>query len=427
MSQHVRIAVVILAFVLSASAVRADVYRILDDPGEALQARVDLIRTAESEVHALYFLARNDRITLAAVALLREAKRRGVGSVKLIVDANFHRIPKGVLAHLRDEGVEVRVYHPFTLRHPSWLFRRMHEKVVVVDGARYITGGRNLAEAYFGMAKKRNYVDRDVYVEGGSAADADRHFEDLWSSRHVAELDVHVRDWEKELAARALDEVLGELADEGVIVLDDAPRDWAHGQPEVESVRFLHDPVSGEGPRVADHLEQILEDAQESIVIESPYFIPTRSLLALLQRKLREGVEVIVLTNSLRSTDGVIVHAGYLKYRRRLARAGVDLREYKGPEPLHAKSMVVDRRVALVGSYNIDPRSENLNTEVMCVTEDEAVARRLLDSIEGHLADSFAVRSNGNPPRGLPDVSRARNIRAWAARLFLLPIVEGQL
>ena len=189
-----------LALLLTvASTVRADVFRVLDDDREAAQARVDIIQQADREVHALYFLARNDRITLGALALLCEARRRGVPSVKLIVDANFSHIPKAVLAHLRDEGVEVRVYHPLTLRHPSWLWRRMHEKFVVVDGERYIAGGRNLAEAYFGMARK-NYVDRDVYVEGASAADADRHFENVWSSAHVADLDVHVSAHRKEQA-----------------------------------------------------------------------------------------------------------------------------------------------------------------------------------------------------------------------------------
>src|SRR5712691_2619809 len=118
----------LFAFVLAASA-RADVFRLLDDPREAAQARVDIIQQAHHEIDALYFLARNDRITLTALALLRDARRRGVENVRLVVDANFQHIPKPVLAHLADEGVQVRVYHPLTLRHPSWLFHRMHEKV----------------------------------------------------------------------------------------------------------------------------------------------------------------------------------------------------------------------------------------------------------------------------------------------------------
>src|SRR6266540_4150743 len=149
---------------------RADVLRILDDPREAAQARVDIIQQARDEIDAVYFLARNDRITLAALALLREARRRGVGRVRLIVD----------------------------------------EKFVVVDGRRYIAGGRNLAESYFGMAYP-NFVDRDVYVDGPSAAEATRHFENLWSSGHVADLSTRVSAAERRNAGALLDKAAREL------------------------------------------------------------------------------------------------------------------------------------------------------------------------------------------------------------------------
>lgn len=413
MWHSLRIAV-LLGVVVVQSTASADVFRILDDPADALQARVDIIQQADSEIHALYFLARDDRVTLAALALLREARGRGVGSVKLIVDANFSHIPKAVLAHLRDEGVHVRVYHPITLRHPSWLLRRMHEKVVIVDGERYIAGGRNLAESYFGLAKK-NYVDRDVYVDGASAADADRHFEDLWNSRHVAELKVRVSDAEKEQAALRLTAALGDLAYREVIALH-TNTDWSAHQDDAGTVRFHA------GTRVAENFMDVLEQAEHSIVIESPYLVPSKALLQLFERKLEQGVSVTVLTNSLRSCDGVLPQAGYLKYRRRLLRSGIDLREYKGPDMLHAKTAVVDGRVVMVGSYNLDPRSQNLNTEAICVAADEEVAREVLASIDAHLDNAWTVGSKSRAPRE----PRSARFRAWAARL-LLPFVENQL
>lgn len=406
--------------VMGAMAAGADVFRILDDPAEAMQARVDIIQQAQQEVHALYFLVRDDRITLGALALLREARARGVGSVRLIVDANFSHIPKAVLAHLRDEGVEVRVYHPITPRHPTWVFRRMHEKVVVVDGARYITGGRNLAEAYFGLARK-NYVDRDVYVEGDSAADADAHFENVWNSRHVRDLHVRVSDAEKRAAGERLTTALQELERAGVIALNTGRR-WAEGEKDAGIVRFVHDPLpSVAGPRVAATFMEILESAQREIVIESPYLVPSKALLELFERKLAQGVRVTVLTNSLRSCDGVFPQAGYLKYRRRLLRSGIDLREYRGPDMLHAKTAVVDGRVIIVGSYNLDPRSQNLNTEAVCIADDEEIAREVLGSIDEHLRNAWTVGKTR-----APRISRSLTFRAWAARL-LLPWIENQL
>ncbi len=403
-----------MLFAVLAASAHADVVRILDDPREAMQARVDLIQQSSDKIGMLYFLARNDRITLSVLALLRDAKRRGVDDVRVIVDGNFHRIPKAVLAHLRDEGVQVRVYHPLNLRHPSWILRRMHEKVIVTDSSRYITGGRNLGEAYFGLAKKKNYIDRDVYVDGASAADADQHFETLWSSRHVADLRVRVSDSAKQKAAENLGTVLEELVRDGFIELDTS-RDWSAGRYDAGTVHFLH---AGVGVR----LEEVLDAAEESIVIESPYFVPTKSMRRLLEKKRTEGVSVLILTNSLRSTDGLLPQAAYLKYRRGLVRAGMDVREYKGPDALHAKSIIVDGRIAMIGSYNIDPRSRYLNTEVMCLTDDEEIARELRASIDAHLEDAWRIHPSVRGPR----VSRATSLRLFGARL-LLPLIEPQL
>ena len=420
MWRTLRIALLILLALALPVTAGADVVRVLDDPRDALQARVDLIEQARGEIHALYFLARNDSVTMTSLALLRDARRRGVPSVQLLVDAKFHRIPKAVLAHLRDEGVHVRVYHPLTLRHPSWILRRMHEKVMIVDSRRYVTGGRNLAEAYFGLDRKKNYVDRDVYVEGNSAIEADGHFDNLWSSGEVRDLRVRVSDAEKRDAELLLDRALVDAADSGLVELGTG-RDWSDGHNDAVPVRFLHDPVPPHRNQVTTHVEKVLEGAQSSIVIESPYFVPPGSLLRLIEKKLREGVRVRIVTNSLRSTDGIFPQAAFLKYRGRLVRAGADVREYKAPDALHAKTIVVDGRIALVGSYNIDPRSKTLNTEVMCMAEDEETAQDLLKSIGVHVEHAWSIQ------RRVPRVSRAMTFRAWAARLLILPFVENQL
>jgi phosphatidylserine/phosphatidylglycerophosphate/cardiolipin synthase-like enzyme len=408
----------VLISALTATA-RADMVRILEDGGEAAQVRVDLIQQARREINALYFLARNDRVTMTALALLRDAQRSGVES-RLLVDANFHHIPKAVLAHLRDEGVQIREFHPLTPRHPTWTWRRMHEKLVVVDGERYVTGGRNLAESYFGLASKKNYVDRDVFVEGASAADADLHFDALWESKHVRELRTRVSDREKRRAEAMLDAVLASLrCGDGFVKLETG-RDWAEGAHHADSVRFLHDPL-GKGPRVGSHLNEIFRNAESSIVIESPYLVPGRELRRILQQKRAEGVHVQIVTNSLRSTDGLLPFAGYLKYRRGLVRAGIDVREYKGPDTLHAKSAVVDGRIVLVGSYNIDSRSQNLDLEAMCVAEDEELAQELLSAMQKHVENAAKV-----DPRRWPRMPR-RTLLGLKTMQLLLPLFEGQL
>lgn len=414
-----------IAALLLAAAARGDRLRIVENHADAAQVRVDIIQQATTDVSVLYFLVRHDRVTLTSLALLRDARRRGVESVRLLADANFTRIPKPLLAHLRDEGVQVRVYHPIDLRHPSWLFRRMHEKLTVVDGRRYVTGGRNLGAAYFGLAK-RNYADRDVYVEGESATDAKRHFEAVWSSRHVVELDVRVSPVETSAASDLLDEVMAGLRRGGSFAALDTARDWSAGATEVGEVRFIHDPVeSARGPRVGNQILPILEAAERSIVIESPYLVPSRAVRELFERKLAGGVRIVILTNSIHSTDAAFPHAAYVRHRGRLVRSGIEIYEYKGPEMLHAKSFVVDGRIIGIGSYNLDPRSQNLNTEVMCVAEDEEIAQELLALIEEQIENSWAA---GQPRTDWPRVSRGRRFIEWVARgLLMLPVIEGQL
>ena len=413
----------LLVFIFAAASARADVFRLLESPHDGMQARVDVIQQARTEISAVYFLAYNDRITLTALGLLRDARRRGVGRVRVVVDANFQHIPRSVLAHLRDEKVEVRVYHPFTFRKLSWLFHRMHEKVVIVDAKRYITGGRNLAESYFGL-KKRNYIDRDVYVEGASAADAQKYFEELWVSNDVRDLnDVRVSPAEKEKAARILDDAALGKNLKGFVTLNTG-RDWSAGLPDAGEVRFLHDPIGfAKGVRLAVRLSDVIAGARSSVVIESPYLVPSPEVLELLRRKSAEGVTVQIVTNSLRACDGALPYVGYIKYRRGLLRAGVDMREYRGPDTLHAKTLVIDGRIVLVGSYNIDQRSESLNTEVMAEVDDEAVAKELLAAIGHHIDNSWAVGTNA---RG-PHAPRLWRLRAWASKFLLIPFVEKQL
>jgi cardiolipin synthase C len=404
-----RRALAIAFLLIFAAAARADVVRILADDREAAQARVDVIRQAKERIEVLYFMARDDRITLAMLQLLREARRRGVRDVRVVIDGNFRRIPKAVMAHLRDEGVRIRTYHPFDLRHPTWMLHRMHEKIILVDGKRYITGGRNLDESYFGMGREINYRDLDIYVDGPSAADAERRFEDVWNSRDVADLHGHITVRSKRDAAQHLGDALEAMTRSGFIDLGPT-RDWSGGAADVGPVRFLA------GHDVGGAMADLIAAAKESIVIESPYFIPPRFFRELLRKKLAEGVRIVVVTNSVRSTDGLLPQVGYLKYRGEFARAGIDFREYKGPDCLHGKAIIVDRRVVMIGSYNIDPRSQYLNTEVTCVAENEEFARELQRLIDGHIENAWTIDA---APRASP-------VRVWALRL-LLPILEHQL
>jgi putative cardiolipin synthase len=193
----------------------------------------------------------------------------------------------------------------------------------------------------------------------------------------------------------------------------------------------VHDPPDGKGsgPGVADALIELLDNAKERVVIESPYLVPTRQFRHSLQRALERGVEVRILTNSLFSTDNILPQAGYVGKRRWLVQQGVELWEYYGPESLHAKTAVLDGSLAVVGSFNLDPRSQRLNTELIVVIDDPAWAAELTKSMDDHLANSTQIGSDGRPmgyDERYPKASCRKKLTLQIMRLFA-PLIRGQL
>jgi putative cardiolipin synthase len=371
---------------------------------EAAEARVELVLLARREVLVSSFIVGDEPFSLTSLALLRDAARRGL-AVRLLVDAQWNKMPAAVAAHLLAEGVEIRLYHPFTLRHPLWITRRLHDKLLVTDGEALIAGGRNVESPYFDLGRqveRRDYIDADLLVRGAAAAEARAYFLDLWESGHVrpsrpggrgagadrvaaaaAVLDRHWA-WLEERIAR---ERAGR-AHRAVMVPALLPPEPA----EVGPVRFLHDPVGrkGEAPGVGHALLGLLDGARESIVIESPYLVPSRAFRRGLDRAITRGVRVRILTNSLATTDNLWPQAGYVSERKGLVRRGVELWELTGERTLHSKAAVIDGETAIVGSFNLDPRSEHLNTELALVARDPALAAELRAWMDAHLTGEHA-------------------------------------
>ncbi|RPH53901.1 hypothetical protein EHM82_07660, partial [bacterium] len=197
---------VLLLALLPAPAL-ADRVRLLETDREAAEARVEMVLAAREEILAESFIVGDDPFSLTSLSLLRDAARQGI-RVRMIVDAQWNKIPRSVQAHLLAEGVEIRLYHPFRLDKPHWITRRMHDKLVVVDGKALLAGGRNIESPYFGLGRqlrRRNYIDVDLQVEGDSAAEARRYFLALWESREVEEARSRATPGEMAEAARELD------------------------------------------------------------------------------------------------------------------------------------------------------------------------------------------------------------------------------
>jgi cardiolipin synthase C len=421
-----------LVYLTSSWSLLADGVRLLGTDLEAMEARVETVLETESELLASAFVFGDDPLTLTSLSLLRDASRRGVG-VRLITDALWNRIPPAVMAHLIAEGIEVREFHPWRIDHPTWIFRRLHDKLLISDGEVLLAGGRNVQSTYFGFGHQieaRNYIDLDLLVSGVAAAEARQYFLALWESESVSTTGARATSVEIEAAARELDRHKVWLDERVERARNDAARIPAPLH-EVGTVQFLHDPVPGgvATRKVAAGLRDLLDAARESVIIESPYLVTTRAMRTALRDALARGVRIRILTNSLASTDNLWAQAGYVSEKPFLVRSGIELWEYEGPECLHTKAAVIDGKVVIVGSYNLDPRSQNLNREVALVVDDEVIAADLRVRMDAHLTNAVRIDGRGYPLGSdelYPGVERSKIFKLGLLQI-IAPLIRRQL
>ncbi len=410
----------IFATTLTASFVsrsRADLVRILHADSEAAQARVDLVQQAKQEINVSYYIVGDDQIPLTFLSLLRDAVRRGV-AVRLLIDGhtNNNQIPRALGMYLLREGVQIKEFHPDTPFRLAWVKTRMHDKLVIVDNEQLITGGRNMKDEYFGL-DCQNYVDRDVYLRGCTAATARCYFMARWMSADVLptrlceklgkdiekvqkHTDLNDPSDEKAIACAGalLDDARSRAEATGLLKFN-AATDWSVGARAVNEVRFLHDcpgvkkKFAGIGP---DMLE-LLDSARCSVTLETPYMAISREMRGLLKSLACRGVHVTILTNSFETNDHHTAQAIYENNKRRYLRWGIDLRELRGCDHLHAKAAVIDGCVAVIGSYNFDELSQKKNSEVALAIYDAEVAAMLLASINIHIERSQQIGRNTFP------------------------------
>lgn len=450
----------VLAILFSALRLEGAEVRLLEHHADALRARVDAMRAAREQIELSTFIVENDLIGLGIMGELRAAAARGV-RVRMLLDAFYNRLDRRVVGHLLDSGIEIREYHPFRPTKPLWITRRLHDKLLLVDGETMILGGRNVSNAYFGIGDK-TYTDRDVSIaQSESVASALSYFDALWESEHVAEemgryhprrLAAECRENERPRRLRRCQRQQREVnrgLREGRAQVDDTHARFldldllaAHStggsegglrEPTWRSqlhriddaqVRFVHDVIGAKAsqPGTSAALRDLFSAARISVVIESPYLVPSRAFRRELEAAHLRGVAVRILTNSLNTTDNLWPQAGYVGEKRWLLGRGVELWEQIGQHTLHSKSAVLDARTSVIGSFNLDPRSQRLNREVLVVVESEALAHELLTDMSAALESAWRIGADGKP---LGHEERYPGIGWWKkCKLHLLRLVS---
>jgi cardiolipin synthase C len=384
----------------------------------AFGTRMRLVRAAARSIDIQTYIWHDDATGTLLYEEIMQAAQRGVRVRLLLDDANTTSAIDRILALLMHQpNVEIRLYNPFVSRSTKAtgfltdfkrLNHRMHNKSFTVDSLVTVVGGRNIADEYFEAGEDTGLVDLDVTAIGDAVHAVLAQFDLFWNSASAypaTTLLAGVRASNAEdLAqhAQAVQDSPAAAAFTAAIVNTTQVRNLLEGKLEVEwtTAHVIHDDPAKtlrSSPEsdllMLPKLDAAFGSPTSSLDLISAYFVPGDQGSRSLEAMARRGVAVRILTNSLAATDVSSVHAGYGKRREALLRAGVQLYELK-PEAaniekrakeigsqakagLHAKTYAVDRRAIFVGSFNLDPRSAKLNTEMGLVIDSPTLAEKL--------------------------------------------------
>lgn len=411
----------------------------LEDGNGSMVARAWLCENSEKTIDIQYFIFTADNVGLIAVDYLVRAADRGVKVRILIDDIMVEADEEKLLTLDSHKNISIKIYNPATnigknifdkMNSLKYNFRgsnqRMHNKTFTVDGKVVITGGRNIADEYFDYDHEYNFRDRDVLLIGGVVKNIERSFNDFWNSPISWKITDLVDTSKYKINASEKFEALHQYA-------CDSNNFWPQVREQIKNIPYVFDEIQrsgklqwvdsvlfvsddpgkndgshglGGGGKTTTALIDLVKQAKTSIVIQSPYLITTKLGKSLFREAVARGVKIKIMTNSLASTDNLEAFSGYQRDRSELLSTGVRIFEYRpdasirkkimtgllqkkmGYTPvfgLHAKTMVIDGKITVIGTFNLDPRSANLNTECITIIYSESITNSVLQGIEEEL------------------------------------------
>jgi cardiolipin synthase C len=371
---------------------------------DALAARLALADAAERSLDIQYYIWHGDDSGKQLAKHVVAAANRGVRVRVLLDDFGSSAKDEGLLALNSHSNIEVRVFNPLTVRGARVLgslidfprtTRRMHNKSFTADNQATIVGGRNIGNEYFGVDKELDFADLDVLVVGPVVHEVSATFDAFWNSPAAYPITT--------MSRQAIPpELLAQLRESRTATEPQFLERFRTGKLMFEWCKawvVCDSPEKAESLPAFEHqllgqLRSTAASTTQELVIISPYAVPRQRGLTFFREMRKRGVRVILITNSLAATDAVPVHAGYARYRKELLRMGVELYELKPTAnashtaSLHAKSFVFDRRTVFIGSFNVDPRSARLNTEMGIVLESPELGNAMVERLEKRLSEA---------------------------------------
>ena len=450
-------------------------FRLVVEGMEAFVLRAHSARLAARSLDVQTYIWHADSTGLFLAHELLAAADRGVHVRLLVDDLDARAKNDGFAALTAHPNIEVRLFNPFASRSGGLrlasegardfgrINRRMHNKSWIADNRVALVGGRNLGDEYFAASGEVNFVDLDFAMVGPVVRDVSASFDRFWNSSSAWPMELLDGDSINEAALAKLRRKLAgktgtarssqyaqALRDnDGIrrLAAGDWPLQWS------AKYRFVSDDPAKVTMKKRDAaratvgaaIVPLMRNAQRSLEIISPYFVPGKEGSEGLVARAKAGAQVQVLTNSLAANDVASVHGGYSRHRKKLLEGGVRVWELKplsrtetdssltgsSGASLHTKALSADGTTIFVGSYNLDPRSTWLNCEQGVIVEDATLAARLGEIFDLQTSGSRAWQvslsgsklawSDGRETlHEEPQARFSQKFQAWLARVFHL-------
>ena len=371
---------------------------------EALEYRLRLISEARQEILITTYDFKEGSAADAIAAELLCAADRGV-RVRILVDGlcgitnmEGRAFFQALSTHPR---IELRLYNRLNPLLPWKMSGRLHDKMFVVDECAYIVGGRNTWDRFLGdFGAKDESTDRELLVLSTDPNDPENsiielkaYFETLWDSDVVDRLwslgaDYGDAKMEKErlrIKAAAYTDFSFEIAGSFL--------DWLTEHTlATDRVSLITGEIGiyGKSPDVWSEMKQLMLSATERVVVQAPYIVCSKAMYRDLA-EIDSSVPLTLVTNSILNTDNKFTPADYLYHQDEILKSGAEILEYNGEKSTHAKTVLIDDSLVLIGSFNLDLRSTYMNTELMVVVDSEAFGALVEESLTDLYADCTEV------------------------------------
>jgi phosphatidylserine/phosphatidylglycerophosphate/cardiolipin synthase-like enzyme len=404
---------------------------------DAWYCRWKMISDAQKTIDCTYYIIDKDIFGQAFLGLLIYKARRGV-KIRLMVDGRIAR--SGYMKGMHDRiqelaafpGVQVKYFNSVSqsLLHAftdfKGLFASNHDKIIIADGKLCITGGRNIGPDYYGAYGEYPiiYRDSDILIEGPEmSAKMKKAFDDEWVCLRNSVIKPDMFNYNNQLDRLQIAAIVMDRWIKGMGVIDPAKTTWNKKQKELltelngEIAKYQHicgyssyqlwttetpKPVKmldkyshlgktkvGQMNEITPALVAFCNAARKEIVVQNPYVVLTEEAWTAFRNASRRGVKIIIHSNSGASTDSIFPQAFLQNDWQRMLAEMPTCRIFVAPsqkERLHSKTFVFDSKITIVGSYNMDPLSQDSNSEMVAVVNDVEFGRSTREQIETDMA-----------------------------------------